>query len=122
MPTLPRQGPSNESSQEFRYGSQKFKSSNCGVEMFAGGEARLPYLHGKPLPGRLHGDKQVGIRVTIVALSECDLVFEGVAARWFCCKMRPICRTIAGSTRFFARTSAQSGAAVLSFTMYTGGL
>jgi hypothetical protein len=53
-PTLPRQDPSDESSQEFRDGNQKFESSSCGVEMLAGGEARLPYLHGKPLPGRRH--------------------------------------------------------------------
>jgi hypothetical protein len=78
--------------------------------MLAGGEARLPYLHGKPLlgrrhhvkatsrgagransaslyrmaPVRLHGGKQVGKRVTIVALRECGPVVEGVAARWFC--------------------------------------
>ena len=35
-------------------GVKQFESSSCGVEMFAGGEARLPYLHGKPLPGRRH--------------------------------------------------------------------
>jgi hypothetical protein len=38
MPTLPRQGPSDENSQESHDGSQKFKSSACGVEMLACGE------------------------------------------------------------------------------------
>jgi hypothetical protein len=37
MPTLPRQGPSDESRQESRGGSQKFRRSTCGVEMLAGG-------------------------------------------------------------------------------------
>jgi len=37
MPSLPRQGPSDENSQEFHDGSQKFESSTCGVEMLAGG-------------------------------------------------------------------------------------
>ena len=54
--------------------------------------------------GRLHGDKKVGRRVTIVALRECGPIVEGAAVHWFCSRMRPICRTIAGSTLFFART------------------
>src|SRR5712664_3616428 len=52
MPTLPRQGPSDENSQEFHDGSQKLESSTCGVEMPAGGGALLSYLLGKPMPGR----------------------------------------------------------------------
>lgn len=52
MPTLPRQGPSDENSEETRSESRKFRPSTCGVEMPAGGEALLPYLHGTPLPGR----------------------------------------------------------------------
>jgi hypothetical protein len=43
MPTLPRQGPSDESSQEFHDESEKFESSTCGVEMLACGET-LPAL------------------------------------------------------------------------------
>jgi hypothetical protein len=43
MPTLPRQDPSDESSQEFEDGSQMFESSTCGVEMLACGET-LPAL------------------------------------------------------------------------------
>jgi hypothetical protein len=41
MPTLPRQGPSDGNSQEFRGGSRKFESSSCGVEMLAGGGLSL---------------------------------------------------------------------------------
>jgi hypothetical protein len=43
IPTLPRQDPSDENSQEFQDGSQKFESSTCGVEMLACGET-LPAL------------------------------------------------------------------------------
>jgi hypothetical protein len=43
VPTLPRQGPSDESSQEFHDESQKFDSSTCGVEMLTCGET-LPAL------------------------------------------------------------------------------
>jgi hypothetical protein len=93
MPTLPHQGPSDESSQEFRDGSQKFESSSCRVEMLAGGEAvsltcmaspcRAGVIRSRPQAGgagransaslyrmtpvRLHGDKQVGTHVTITA-------------------------------------------------------
>jgi hypothetical protein len=113
--------------------------------MFAGGEARLPYRHGKSLPGRRHPVEAAsrrsrareqreplpndagpapwrqagGTRVTIVALRERDPVFKGVAARWSCCKMRPICRTIAGSRASSYETGAQSVAVIASFTMCT---
>ena len=48
MPTLPRQGPSDKNSEETHGESRKFRPSTCGVEMLAGGEALLPYLHGEP--------------------------------------------------------------------------
>ena len=66
MPTLPRQGPSDGNSQEFRGGSRKFESSSCGVEMLAGGGLSLlwryaarsaaPFLSrmASPMPGRRH--------------------------------------------------------------------
>src|ERR1700679_373785 len=43
MPTLLRQGPSDENSEESHDESQKFASSTCGVEMLACGET-LPAL------------------------------------------------------------------------------
>jgi hypothetical protein len=143
MPTLPRQGPSDESSQEFRYGSQKFEPPSCGVEMVAGGEARLPYLHAKPLAGRRHRSRParrrsrareereplpdgagpapwrqaVGTRVTIMALRECGPFVEGIAARWLLLldvADLPDHRRI---DALLDEPSAQSSAAIVNFTM-----
>jgi hypothetical protein len=47
-PTLPRQGPSDNNSEETHGESRKLRPSTCGVEMLAGGETLLPYLLGKP--------------------------------------------------------------------------
>jgi hypothetical protein len=43
MPPLPRQGSSDENSEETRGGSQRFEASTCSVEMLACGET-LPAL------------------------------------------------------------------------------
>jgi hypothetical protein len=132
MPTLPRQGPSDESSQEFRDGSQKFGSSSCGVEMLAGGEARLPYLHGKPCRTGVFRSRPASRRSR--ARERREPLPDGAGpVPWrqaggdtghhrsptrvrpsprrrrgalvlMMLWMWPICRTIAGSTRFFART------------------
>ena len=59
MPTLPRQGPSDENSEEPHGESQKFESSTCGVEMLACGEAPLPYRMASP---RRAGDIRSGPR------------------------------------------------------------
>ena len=93
MPTLPRQGPSNESSQECHDESQKFESSTCGVEMLACGEytscltcmaspCRAGDIRSRPKAGGAgrantaslyrmapvwpHGDKQVTVLGTLI--------------------------------------------------------
>jgi hypothetical protein len=95
MPMLPRQDPSDESNEETRSESRKFRPSTCSVEMLAGGEPLLPQLLDKTpagpatsrpvraasrrcgransaslyrmAPVRPHGGKQAGTQVTTTA-------------------------------------------------------
>jgi hypothetical protein len=59
--------------------SQKFKASTCGVEMLAGGETLLPYLLGKPLPGRRHPVKAASRRSR--AREQREPLLDGAALR-----------------------------------------